>query len=47
MKLRGTYWNWVSGFRVFFSDDAKEWTGYSSNNDLDKVKLLSTCALII
>jgi len=36
MKLRGTYWNWVSGFKVFYSDDAKEWTGYSSNNDLDK-----------
>ena len=41
MKLRGTYWNWVSGFKVFYSDDAKDWMGYSSNNDLDKVMLLS------
>ena len=37
MRLEGTYWNWVSGFKLLYSDDAKFWTGYSSNKDLDKV----------
>ena len=40
MKVEGTYWNWVSGFKLFYSDDAKDWKGYSSNDDLDKVILL-------
>ena len=37
MRLEGTYWNWVSGFKLLYSDDAKYWTGYSSKKDLDKV----------
>ena len=37
MRLEGTYWNWVSGFKLLYSDDAKDWMGYSSNTDLDKV----------
>ena len=37
MRLDGTNWNWVSGFKLFYSDDAKIWKEYSSHNDLEKV----------
>ena len=36
MRIEGTYWNWVSGFKLYFSDDGENWKGYSSNDDLDK-----------
>jgi len=36
MTLQGNYWDWVTGFKLFFSDNATNWKGYSSNNDLDK-----------
>ena len=36
MRVAGTYWNWVSGFKLFYSDDGKNWKGYSSDDDLDK-----------
>ena len=42
MKLQGNYWDWVTGFKLFFSDNATDWKGYSSNDDLDKVRLIKT-----
>ena len=37
MRLEGTRWNWVTGFKLSYSDLGKDWQGYSSNEDFDKV----------
>ena len=37
MRLEGTWWNWVTGFKLLYSDLGRDWQGYSSNEDFDKV----------
>ena len=34
--VQGKDWELVSGFKLFYSDDGKNWKGYSTDDDLDK-----------
>ncbi|XP_065054894.1 uncharacterized protein LOC135683537 isoform X1 [Rhopilema esculentum] len=36
LKMQGASSDYVSAFRLFYSDDGKNWKGYSSDDDVDK-----------
>ena len=40
LKTQGAAGSWVSGFKLFYSDDGSNWKGYSATGDKDKVSCL-------
>ena len=37
LRMQGASRDYVSAFRLFYSDDGKNWKGYSTDDDVDKV----------
>lgn len=38
--MQGDNYDYVSGFKLFYSDDAKNWKGYASSKDKEQVRKL-------
>ena len=32
MDMKGTYWSWVTGYHLMYSDDGSTWQGYKESS---------------